>query len=155
MMLREQAGSTLIEVLVAMCITITGVVTMAQLFRIAAVGTASARDTTLATIYAGQKAEEIRSEGQATASDTLQRNALGYVDHLDGFGSVVGEDETAPPLAVYTRRWSIEPLPGDPGVRIVQVLVTRQRNRGQAEQGSVSRLQDEARVVTLTRVTAP
>ena len=150
-----QKGFTLIEVLVAMCITISGVVAMAQLFRIAAIGTTSARDTTLATVYAIQKAEEIRSDPQVSAPGTLQRNTRGYVDHLDASGNVVGEEEVAPPPAVYTRRWSIELVPGESGLQILQVLVTRSRSRGQADLGNVGRLPDEARIVSLKPVTTP
>ena len=43
----------------------------------------------------------------------------------------------------------IEPLPTNPNNTIVlQVLVTRHRNRGTADSGSVIRLPDEARIIT-------
>ncbi len=84
-------------------------------------------------------------------SSALQENTAGYVDHVDQFGLKVGTGGTSPPDgALYTRRWSIEPLPTNPNnTLIIQVLVTRNRNRGQADQGSVTRLPDEARVVTV------
>jgi hypothetical protein len=52
--------------------------------------------------------------------------------------------------AAYTRRWSIEPMPTSSGPAVlIQVLVTSVRNRGRADQGAVSRLPGEARLVTL------
>jgi hypothetical protein len=81
----------------------------------------------------------------------LQENTPGYVDYIDRFGNKVGTGGQSPPGdAIYTRRWSIEPLPTNPNNTIVlQVLVTRHRNRGSADEGSVRRLPDEARVVTV------
>jgi hypothetical protein len=54
-------------------------------------------------------------------------------------------DETA-----YIRRWSVEPLPTNPNnVVILQVLVTRVRDRGTGNSGSVSRGPQEARLMTI------
>ncbi len=56
---------------------------------------------------------------------TLESNVPPYVDHLDASGRWVGSQPVAPPGAVYTRRWSIQPLPGDPdNTVVIQVLVT-------------------------------
>lgn len=84
-------------------------------------------------------------------STALQENTAGYVDYVDQFGNKVGTGGTTPPAgAVYTRRWSIEPLPTNPNnTLVIQVLVTRLRNRGTADQGDVRRLPDEARVITV------
>ena len=81
----------------------------------------------------------------------LQENTDGYVDYVDNYGNKVGTGGTAPPeQAVYTRRWSITPLPTNPNnTLIIQVLVTPHRNRGQADQGTVARRQNEARLVTV------
>ena len=56
----------------------------------------------------------------------LQENTDGYVDYIDNYGNKVGTGGTAPPeQAVYTRRWSITPLPTNPNnTLILQVLVT-------------------------------
>ena len=63
---------------------------------------------------------------------------------------IVGKDEIPAAGAIYTRRWSIEPLPTNPNnTLILQVLVTRNRDRGQADQGNSPRLRDEARVITV------
>jgi type II secretory pathway pseudopilin PulG len=82
----------------------------------------------------------------------LTHNTVGYVDYIDQFGNIIGGGtETAPPKAVYIRRWSVEPLPTDPNnTLILQVLVTRLLNRGTADNlGSTARLRDEARVMTV------
>ena len=52
---------------------------------------------------------------------------------------------------VYTRRWSIEPNSDESRARavLIQVLVTSIRNRGRADQGAVTRLPGEARLVTI------
>lgn len=84
-------------------------------------------------------------------STALQENTQGYVDYIDRFGQKVGTGGTTPPdSAIFTRRWSIEPLPTNPNnTLIIQVLVTPHRNRGQADQGNVARLRDEARLITV------
>jgi prepilin-type N-terminal cleavage/methylation domain-containing protein len=83
--------------------------------------------------------------------NSLQENTPGYVDYIDGWGNKVGAGEKDPPNeAVYMRRWSITPLPTNPNnTLILQVLVTRNRVRGEADNGAVSRLPDEARITTV------
>jgi type II secretory pathway pseudopilin PulG len=83
--------------------------------------------------------------------NTLQQNVVGYVDYLDAKGNSLGGATAAVPVnAVYIRRWMIEPLPTNPNNTIViQVLVTRHRNRGAADSGSVMRLPDEARIISV------
>ena len=57
--------------------------------------------------------------------DSLERNTVGYVDYLDGFGVWVGTGPTPPDGTVYIRRWAIQPLPTNPNNTLVlQVLVT-------------------------------
>ena len=84
-------------------------------------------------------------------STALQENTDGYVDYIDQWGNKVGRGGTTPPdNAIYIRRWSIEPLPTNPNnTLILQVLVTRSRNRGTADQGAVQRLPEEARLITV------
>lgn len=56
---------------------------------------------------------------------SLLVNVAGFVDFLDASGRWVGRGASAPPDAVFIRRWSITPLPSDPGnTLVVQVLVT-------------------------------
>jgi type II secretory pathway pseudopilin PulG len=175
-----ETGTTLVEVLVSMLILVTGVLTMAQMFMISTTSNLSARRTTLTTVMAEQKLEQLRALAwgfdptglpvsdfstdtavepespaggtglQPSPSTALQENTVGYVDHLDANGQIVGNAVQPPPTAVYTRRWSVEPLPTNPNnTLILQVLVTPHRVRGQADQGSVARLADEARVITV------
>ena len=79
----------------------------------------------------------------------LRENTPGYVDYVDMFGNKVAGGDTPPASATYMRRWSIEPLPTNPNnTLIIQVLVSRIRDRGDANEGTVRRLQNEARVIT-------
>jgi type II secretory pathway pseudopilin PulG len=84
-------------------------------------------------------------------AESLQRNTPGYVDFLDQFGTKLSASNSEPPPAtVYTRRWSIEPLPTNPNnTLIIQVLVTRSRDRVADDDGRMRRLPEEARVVTV------
>jgi hypothetical protein len=84
------------------------------------------------------------------SSPTLQGNVPGYVDYLDANGRQLGGGATIPGGAVWIRRWAIEALPTNPhNTLIIQVLVTRRQDRGVADAGSVARMPDEARVVTV------
>lgn len=82
--------------------------------------------------------------------NALTQNVPGYVDYLDAYGSWLGSGGTLATGTVYIRRWSIEPLPTNPNnTLILQVLVTRLRDRGTADQGTVQRLPEEARLITV------
>lgn len=82
--------------------------------------------------------------------NTLRVNTDGYVDYLDHYGRTLGGGTVVPDNTAYIRRWSIEPLPTNPNnVVILQVLVTRQRDRGTGNAGSVSRGAEEARLMTI------
>jgi Tfp pilus assembly protein PilV len=105
MAIRANEGSTLVEVLVATLVLVTGVLGAAQLFLIAAATNAAAHDTTIATTLAAQKVEQLLSTDLQEASD--------LTDHVDRWGQVVGTAQSPPASAVYTRRWSIEPLSAD------------------------------------------
>jgi Tfp pilus assembly protein PilV len=105
MTFRANQGSTLIEVLVAMLVFVSGVLAIAQLFLVAAVSNAAARDTTIAATLAAQKIEELLSSELSESAD--------LVDHIDQWGRVLRTGGFPPQDAVYTRRWSIESLSGD------------------------------------------
>jgi type II secretory pathway pseudopilin PulG len=80
----------------------------------------------------------------------LRQNTPGYCDFLGRNANSLGGGTTPPAGAVYLRRWSVEPLPTDPNDTLVlQVLVTRLRNRGAADAAGVTRLPDEARLVSV------
>jgi type II secretory pathway pseudopilin PulG len=83
-------------------------------------------------------------------SNTLQANTSGYVDYLEPNGHSLGGGTVIPSNAAYIRRWFVEPLPAHPDHTLVlQVLVTRRADRGSADAGSVQRLPEEARLITL------
>jgi len=175
-----ETGSTLVEVIAAVSIMTTGVLMMAQMFVISTTSNVASRNDTFAAVLAQQKLEQLRSltwgfdtqgvpvsdfttdvsvspesptggQGlQPSPGSALQQNTPGYVDHVDAHGAILGNGAQPPAAAVYTRRWSIEPLPTNPNnTVIIQVLVTPNRVRGQADQGNVGRLPGEARVVTV------
>ena len=176
-----EAGSTLLEVLVATVLMATGILAMAQMFGLSTRTNQTARNNTFATVLAEQKLEQLRAlawgfdvQGlpmsdfstdtaretesptggtglQPSPAGTLRENRAGYVDHVDAQGKILGGETAPPDGTVYTRRWSIEPLPTNPNnTLILQVLVTRvSRDRGQANLGNVARLNDEARVITV------
>ena len=155
--LSERAGATLIEVLVATTVLVSGVLSIAQLFLLSTSTNASARHITIASTLAAQKVEQLRAlmwgydvDGtpvsdtstdtsvipeaptggtglRASPADALERNTDGYVDHLDSYGRIVG-NRSIPPTAVYTRRWSIEPFPDDADTLVIRVGVYRREN---------------------------
>jgi len=175
-----ETGSTLVEVLIATLVLLTGVLAMAQMFVLSTKNNVTSRSDTLSTVLAEQKLEQLRSlaygfdmaglpvsdistdtsvsppaaDGgtglQPSPASALQENTVGFVDHVDRNGAVVGNAAGAPGNAWYTRRWSVEPLPTNPNnTLILQVLVTPVRDRGAADQNNVARLQGEARVMTI------
>src|SRR5438105_722949 len=90
---------------------------------------------------------------QPSPSAALSENTVGYVDYVDAYGTKVqpgaGGNQTSSSI-VYTRRWSITPLPTNPNnTLVIQVLVTRNKDRGQADQGDVARLPEEARMIAV------
>lgn len=83
-------------------------------------------------------------------SNTLRANTNGYVDYVDPQGVILGGGTVIPDNTAYIRRWLIEPLPTNPNnTLIIQVLVTRRRDRGIADVGSVARAPEEARLITV------
>jgi len=175
-----EGGFSLIEVIVASGILATALVALGQLFAIATTSNVSSKSTTFATVLAEQKLEELRALSWGfdtsglpvtdtttdTASPTdettggtgltpspdsaLQENTDGYVDYIDQFGNKLGGGTTPPAGTIFTRRWTIEPLPTNPNnTIIIQVLVTRHRDRGAADEGAVLRLPEEARLISV------
>jgi prepilin-type N-terminal cleavage/methylation domain-containing protein len=106
-------GFSLVEVLVAIAIVAVGVASLAQLL-VAATGTArAARVRSIALLIAQQKLEEL--QGAPVLSDPSPAQAIftdtpPYVDRL------------ATRSGVYTRRWSIDAIPGTDAF-VLQVFV--------------------------------
>jgi len=88
---------------------------------------------------------------EPSPTTALRENTDGYVDYVDQWGNKVGTGgQTPPENGIYTRRWSVTPLPTNPNnTLILQVLVTRNQNRGAADDGAVARLPEEARLMTV------
>ena len=133
---------------------------VAQLFTLAAASTRDARSQTWAETLAADKIEQLRAlswaydaSGQslsdttsdvstepatsaghglaASPVDSLERATDGYVDYLDASGQWVGTGGVPPAKATYVRRWSIQPLSGNPANTLVlQVLVTTMARGG-------------------------
>jgi hypothetical protein len=83
-------------------------------------------------------------------SNTLRQNTDGWVDYVDAYGQALGGGTNVPANTAFIRRWYVEPLPTNPNnTLIIQVLVTRNRNRGAGDEGSVTRSPEEARLVTV------
>jgi prepilin-type N-terminal cleavage/methylation domain-containing protein len=83
-------------------------------------------------------------------STSLQENTNGWVDYIDAYGNKLGTGDHAPVNAIDHRRWSVSPLPTNPNnTLVIQVLVSRVKDRGVADQGSVNRLPEEARMITV------
>lgn len=132
-------GFSLVEVLVAMALVASTAVGLAELFSLASRVTQASRIDTGATFAAEAKMAELRAlpwaydaAGAGTrVSDaglawspaaSLTANVDGFVDYVDA----AGRGGLARPQGVYLRRWSIQPLPGDPANALVlQVVASR------------------------------
>jgi type II secretory pathway pseudopilin PulG len=175
----SSSGFSLVETLVASTLMATAIVTLASLFALSTRTNVSSRNTTYAAVLAEQKMEELRSlvwgfdtQGlplsdlasntavspvettggtglTPSPTTTLKEDTTGWVDYVDGYGNKVSDAQNQQQI-VYTRRWSVTPLPTNPNNTLVlQVLVTRLKDRGQANDGNVSRLPEEARMISV------
>jgi type II secretory pathway pseudopilin PulG len=134
-------GFSLLEVVVATSLLVAGVAGVAPLLVMASRANQSARITTMASLLAQQKMEQLRAlqwgrdlsgallsdvDTDLTApfaattggfglrpspAGSLDRNVNGYCDFIAADGRVVGGGSVSPAGAAYVRRWSIEPLP--------------------------------------------
>jgi len=124
-------GATLVEVLVAMLVASVGTLAMAQLFWLAASDNVTAGQDTVATILAAQKLEELRAPAlPGVPGGALDVSAPGFVDHVGADGRVVGLGPQAPPSALFTRRWSIEPAPEAGGAAVIARVIAMPARRG-------------------------
>ena len=141
--MRERRGVALLEVMVALALLAGAIVSLAGLFLIAAKSNRDARSVTRMSLAAAQKIEQLRALSWASGEDgedvidlstdvsvspetgggpglrpsppgTLVSDVPGYVDFLDDHGLWVGAGTDPPAAAVFTRRWSVEPLADSP-----------------------------------------
>jgi prepilin-type N-terminal cleavage/methylation domain-containing protein len=134
-LLRQPHGFTLIEVLIVIAVVMTAVVALAQTVAVTTTTNRGARDTSIATLLATAKMEELRlldwDDAQLLESPvgTLAIDVSGYVEYLDQFGSLIpmstGQNRP-PPGATFVRRWAIRPTADVSGMVLVQVAVLRQ-----------------------------
>ena len=144
-----EEGFSLVEVLVASAILMTGLIAVAQMFVTSTNQNMSSRRVTTTAVLAQQKIEQLRALTwgfddfglpvsdfasdiavtpptsaagvglQASPANTLTASTPGYVDYLDAYGAWVGTGTTPPANAIYVRRWSISPLPTNPNNTLV------------------------------------
>ncbi len=150
-------GFSLIEVLVATTVFITGVVSLVQILAAVTLSNMSARHVTQATVLAAQKLEELRSQARtfdeaglsASPLNSLQENTAGYVDYVDRFGRSLGGGAAPPEGTLYIRRWSIVPVPEHPDEAVViHVFVTR--NDGNERSTNVGAATGDVRLLTVS-----
>lgn len=167
----QQHGFSLIELLIAVGLLTVALASLAQLFALSVAGNVDARFRTSASLLASQKMEELRglafgfdAEGAPltdvttdtadalpagggtglTPGGSLADSIAGYVDYIDSVGR-----RTDAAGATYTRRWSIQSMPADPGnTLILQVLVTR-RHAASGQPDVAIRSSDDVRVATV------
>jgi type II secretory pathway pseudopilin PulG len=150
---RATRGFSLVEALVATALVSTAVAGLVPLLIVATTANQRARATTLATVLAVEKIEQLQgllwafdASGQPlsdTTSDlttvpdghsgpglspspagTLQQDVQGYCDFFDSGGGALGSGAAPPAGAAFVRRWSVEPAPFSPGDTLVlQVVV--------------------------------
>jgi Tfp pilus assembly protein PilV len=129
----DAAGFSVVETLVAVAILAGALASLAQLFGVAAAANQRARRTTVATLLASQKMEELRSLPWDAAlgpspAGSLQTGVDGYYDFFDARCQQF-DSSSAPAGVAFIRRWSIERLSADPGranvLRVVVVAADR------------------------------
>lgn len=166
-------GFTLVEVMVAVVLLMIVALGAAQLFAIATTANFRAKSQTSTTILAIQKMEQLRgltwgfdADGlpmsdtttdltrpgptgggnglNPSPADSLTRNAPGYFDFLDIHGAWIDpSDGDSLDRMVYTRRWSIQPLPTNPNNTLVfQVRVIPRLEVGGADATGARALQE-------------
>jgi type II secretory pathway pseudopilin PulG len=176
-------GFALVEVLVSLLLIVAAAAGLAPLYAMTAAAARQGRVAMATSLLAREKVEELRAltwayapDGaamtdletdisvrpwsafgrglSASPSDSLERNADGYVDYLDGNTRWVGSGPLAPSEAVYIRRWRITPMPGAPGEScIFEVFVTTTIAEARGSAGSsagVTRRSGDALLVTVT-----
>jgi prepilin-type N-terminal cleavage/methylation domain-containing protein len=158
----RERGFTLIEALVATTIMTVAVLSIAQITVLSMRVNQDADAISLGVMLAQQKLEQLRTltwtdDGFAVApspSRSLQQNTPGYCDFLDARGQSFASGTSPPPGTAYVRRWAIDALPANPaGTVVLQVLVTRTRDRGSADSDQADEAQrrypGEVRLVTV------
>jgi hypothetical protein len=135
----------LVEVLISTLLFAVALLSLPQLFAIAAGANRAAGHATAATLLAAQKIEELRS---APFPGSLAAHGVEFLDtrgeQVEPFGSI----------PVYTRSWWIEPLPSAKGETMAIAVVISAYRRAD-DRTAASTGPELARVVTLRGRKAP
>lgn len=115
---RREGGFSLVEVLVAAGVLVTGIAAVVQLFVIATQATLDARDATYGAVLAAQKIEQLRATAFLVPGDAIEYLNYRGAEVLDRVD------------ALYERRWTVVPLPLQPAESVV--LTVRVWRRGVA-----------------------
>ena len=173
---RDDVGFTLVEALMAVGLLATAVVGVVQLFAVGTAAVGAAGDTTVETVLAAQKVQQLAAltwafdrAGQRVSDttgdttvwperagggtglspsllDALDHDTPGYVDYVDRLGHTV-----APADALYTRRWAIRPAAVEPLDTVVIDVIAARRDR-LARLAAVPRNQRLSGIVRLVRL---
>jgi prepilin-type N-terminal cleavage/methylation domain-containing protein len=149
-------GFSILEVLMATTVLTVGLAALAQLFAISTRANFNAKVTTVASVLAQQKMEQLRgltwgydalglplsdfstnvtvvpeapSGGKGltpSPADSLEKNIDGYCDFLDRYSTSLGGGDTPPAGTAFVRRWSIEPLPINPNNTLILQVLVTQ-----------------------------
>ena len=131
-------GFSLVEVLVAVGLMATALTTLASLFAFPSNRISHPGIEPMPAVLAQQKLEELRADAWESYSGQPSTG----LDYVDLEGKVVGVGTDPSGRGVYARRWSIEPLPADPGNAVIIQVEAGRKNSG------LSPL-DRSRVVTV------
>jgi hypothetical protein len=135
---RESDGFTLIEVVVALGLSMVTIASAAELMVMALRSAHESRERTSAAVLASTKLEELLGAPWGDASliaspaDALQRDIPGWSDVVD----VQGHDAAHLSSASFVRRWRIRELAAASPLLVVTVAVASER-RVSAARGTV------------------
>ena len=154
------AGFTLVEVLVATMLFTGGLSAVVQLVLMVSRATIAARDTSYTALLASQKLSELMTDERSVMAvsppDAWMRSVNGHTEYLDSTGAVAAVAGMPPGSALYIRRWSVTPAPGDAtGGMLLQVStgrLYRQRLTGMPADAIPS---DVSRVIGVRTGTVP
>jgi prepilin-type N-terminal cleavage/methylation domain-containing protein len=107
-------GFALLEVIVAAALLVVLAAGVSRIVAAAVREGHASRLRAVATVAAADKIEELRSLTVA--------EVIGGADYLDATGASIGSG-VAPPSAVYSRQWTVQPLDGDPDIVSLRVDV--------------------------------
>jgi prepilin-type N-terminal cleavage/methylation domain-containing protein len=174
-----ERGFSLIEVLVATVLATIATVALAGISLQTLRMNAAARSTTVSTMLASQKIEQIQSlmwafdasgapvadtSSDVTATparpsggvgltpspaDALSVNRPGYCDFVDASGESLGGGASAPPGTQFTRRWSVDRLSSSDDSLLIQVSVTAVASGTSGAVSGLNRVHDEPRILTI------